>query len=106
MGKIKVYPFFSYLILVFFLSKSAVLGQDYYFDLEDDSTPIYYQETFSAQELLETNFDYNISNDIDVDICKSSKYELSSLIDIITVSSYSGGPSRAGSIYESNILYP
>ena len=106
MGKIKVYPFFSYLILVFFLSKSAVLGQDYYFDLEDDSTPIYYQETFSAQELLETNFDYNISNDIDVDICKSSKYELSNLIEIITIRSYSGGPSRAGSIYEPDMLHP
>ena len=74
MGKIKVFPFFPYLMLVFFLRESAVWGQDYYFDLEDDSTPFYYQETFSVEELLETDFDHDISNDIDVDICKSSKY--------------------------------
>ena len=47
MGRIKVFPFFPYLILVIFICKSTIWCQNEdYFDLLDDTTPNYYHPTY------------------------------------------------------------
>ena len=80
MGRIKVFPFFPYLILVIFICKSTIWCENEdYFDLLDDTTPNYYHPTYSAQELVDMNITPDISNDIDIDICKASEYNQHSI---------------------------
>ena len=75
MGVTIIFTILSYLVLVIFTGKSGVAGQDYFFDLEDEnSNPNYYHQSFSVEELVEMNVTPDITNDIDIDICKSSKY--------------------------------
>ena len=75
MGVTIIFTILSYLVMVLLTGKSTVTGQDYFFDLEDDdSNPFYYHPRFSVEELVEMNVTPDITNDIDIDICKSSKY--------------------------------